>query len=443
MNNARSLKMDVSYNKVSFSEKVGADIESMTYTDVAADNSDSIDITINAQDSKWINAWMPEKGASLIPDILGKDWEKDGDSRKIRCGSFVLDNVEYADAPTTMQMGGVSKPSDSDFSELERETVWKNTSIKRIGQTIANRYGLGFSFDAQDYNIACDEQDGTDSSYYNQLCKYYGLVLKVFASKLWVYDREAYKEKKEVKTFRRSDIEPGSFQYSTTISGTFTGGHFSYSDPDTDADIECSIGGGKRTKNVSRRATSVQDAAVQLCAELNNANHGNTSIRFTTDGEWAVSASDCIRISGYGKLDGKYFVDKVTHQVGKSGFTSKFECSLIEKGFKAGEVGGNAVQNKPEVQQATQPKVQQATQPQEEKLEAKAGAAIKLTKAAGYVSSTASSRACTLTGNYWLYDGILIRNRYRVTNSAARCGKKPVGNNVTAWVDAKDCVIVG
>ena len=440
MNNARSLKMDVSYNQVSFSEKVGADIESMTYTDVAADNSDSIDITINAQDSKWINAWMPEKGASLIPDILGKDWEKDGDSRKIRCGSFVLDNVEYADAPTTMQMGGVSKPSDSDFSELERETVWKNTSIKRIGQTIANRYGLGFSFDAKDYNITCDEQDGTDSSYYNQLCKYYGLVLKVFASKLWVYDREAYKEKKEVKTFRRSDIEPGSFQYSTTISGTFTGGHFSYSDPDTDKDIECSVGGGKRTKNVSRRATSVQDAAVQLCAELNNANHGNTSIRFTTDGEWAVSASDCIKISGYGKLDGKYFVDKVTHQVSNGGFTSKFECSLVEKGFKPSDVGGNSAQNQPQQEQQQE---QQQKQQQEEKLEAKQGAAIKLTKAAGYVSSDAKNKACTLTGNYWLYDGILIRNRYRVTNTAARCGKKPVGNNVTAWVDAKDCVIVG
>ena len=430
MNNARSLKMDVSYNKVSFSERVGADIESMTYTDIAADNSDSIDITINAQDDKWINGWMPEQGATLIPDILGRDWEKDGDSRKIRCGSFVLDNVEYADAPTTMQIGGVSKPSDSDFSELERETVWKNTSIKRIGKTIANRYGLGFSYDAEDYDIACDEQDGTDSSYYNQLCKYYGLVLKVFASKLWVYDREAYKEKRAVKTFHRTDIEPGSFQYSTTLSGTFTGGHFSYSDPDTDADIECSVGGGKHTKNVSRRATSVKDAAIQLCAEINNANHSTTTIRFATDGEWAVSASNCIEITGYGKLDGKYFVDKVTHQVSKSGFTSKFECSRVAKGFKPSDVGGNTAQNQPQQEQ------------QEETLEAKQGAAIKLTKAAGYVSSTAKSKACTLTGNYWLYDGILIKGRYRVTNTAARCGKKPVGNNVTAWVDAKDCVIV-
>lgn len=404
--------------------KIGTEIESITYTDVAADNSDSIDIIIDAQDDKWLNAWMPEKGAFLAPDILGKDWEKEGDSHKIQCGTFVLDNLEYADAPTTMQMGGVSKPSDSDFSELERETVWKNTSIKRIGKTIADRYGLGFSFNAGDHNIACDEQDGTDSSYFNQLCKNYGLVLKVYASRLWVYDREAYKEKKAVKTIYRTDIEPGSFRYSTTLSGTFTGGTFSYTDPDTDTDISCSVGGGKHTKNVNRRASSVRDAMVQLCAEINNANHGTTAIHFTTDGEWTVSAGNCIEISGYGKLDGKYFVDKITHQVSGAGFTSKFECSLVTQGFK------------PVVAQV------QPEAPAEEKLEAKAGAAIKLTKAALYVSSTAISRANTITGNYWLYDGKLINGRYQVANTAARCGAQPVGSNVTGWVDEKDCVVV-
>jgi len=62
--------------------------------------------------------------------------------------------------------------------------TWKNTSIKRIGQTIAARYGLGFTYDAEDYDIECDEQDGADSSYYNTLCQNYGLVLKVYARRL-------------------------------------------------------------------------------------------------------------------------------------------------------------------------------------------------------------------------------------------------------------------
>lgn len=58
------------------------------------------------------------------------------------CGTNVtiVDDVNYTDTPTTLQLGGVSKPSDSNFSETDRKVTWKNTSIKRIGQTIAARY---------------------------------------------------------------------------------------------------------------------------------------------------------------------------------------------------------------------------------------------------------------------------------------------------------------
>ena len=138
----RSVALDVTYNNAPFAGQVGGEIESMTYIDSASDNSDSIDITLDAQDSKWLNGWMPNKGATLNPCIIGSDWEKDGDTRTIRCGLFILDDINFSDTPSTMQIGGVSKPSDTNFSELEREYVWKNISVKRIGETIAARYRI-------------------------------------------------------------------------------------------------------------------------------------------------------------------------------------------------------------------------------------------------------------------------------------------------------------
>jgi len=71
---------------------------------------------------------------------------------------------------------------------------------------------------------------------------------------------------------------------------------------------------------------------------------------------------------------------------------------------------------------------------------ATAGAAVTLNKAPLYVSSTATNKAGTKSGTYYFYDGILINGRYRITNSAARCGKLPVGQNVTGWVPASYCV---
>ena len=128
-------------------------------------------------------------------------------------------------------------------------------------------------------------------------------------------------------TARRSGR--GSFGYTTTLSGTYTGGYFNYTDADKDIDIECSVGGGSHTKSVNRRATSVYDASVQLCAELNSANHGTVKLRFGVDGDWRVSAGNCIALTGFGNLNGKYFVDKVTHKVSSNGLTTDFECSGI------------------------------------------------------------------------------------------------------------------
>ena len=435
----RRLALDVRYNSYPFAGQVGGDIESLTYTDSAADNSDSIDITINAQDRKWLLGWMPEKGATLRARILGYNWERQGQRSIMECGLFVLDDVSFSDAPTTLQVGGVSKPSDSDFSELERDVIWKNTSIKRIGAKIAARYGLAFTYDADDYDIECDEQDGTDSSYYNGLCKNYGLILKVYARRLWVYDREKYKAKRAVRTFDRSQIRPGSFGYTATLSGTYTGGYFNYTDADKDIDIECSVGGGSHTKSVNRRATSVYDASVQLCAELNSANHGTVKLRFGVDGDWRVSAGNCIALTGFGNLNGKYFVDKVTHKVTNSGLTTDFECSGIGPAFHSWDVGGKIVYHEKTADSgmsydSTYATTSPAAGAASAAAGGEAGQAITLNKAPLYVSSTAKN------STYWLYDGILINGRYRVTNSAARCGKLPVGQNVTGWVPASYCI---
>ncbi|MCM1295500.1 MAG: hypothetical protein NC311_08140 [Muribaculaceae bacterium] len=423
-------------------------VESMTYTDSAADASDTIDLTVDAQDGRWMGEWMPQKGATLRPRALGHNWEKPRDERAMECGLFVVDDVSYSDTPTTLQVGGVSKPSDTDFSDLERTTTWKNTSIKRIGQTIAKRYGLGFSYDGEDYDIECEEQDGADSSFYNTLCKNYGLLLKVYAGRLWVYDREAYKAKPTVATIDRTDIQRGSMSWNTTLSGTYTGGTFSYTDPDKDCDISCSIGGGSRIKAVNRRATSVQDAAVQLCAELNNANHGTTKLKFTLPGAWEISAANNIQITGYGDgpaggsggINGKYFVDKVTHKFNRSGgFTTEVECSAVTEGFHAWAVGGSIQHSETATGTSAQATTKPAESASSEAAGASAGDTVQLQGAPLYVSSTAKEKSGTKTGTYYLYDGVLVSGRYRITNTRERCGKLPVGQNVTGWVPASYC----
>ena len=69
------------------------------------------------------------------------------------------------------------------------------------------------------------------------------------------------------------------------------------------------------------------------------------------------------------------------------------------------------------------------------------GMAVKLVSAKLYSSASAATPANTITGTYYLYDGENINGRYRITTSKDRCGKTPIGENVTGFVDAA-CVKV-
>ncbi len=62
-----------------------------------------------------------------------------------------------------------------------------------------------------------------------------------------------------------------------------------------------------------------------------------------------------------------------------------------------------------------------------------AGDTVVLKKGKLYLSSTGKT-AVTRTGVYYLYDGVRIGGRYRVTNKPSRVGKKPVGLYVSGWV---------
>ncbi len=67
----------------------------------------------------------------------------------------------------------------------------------------------------------------------------------------------------------------------------------------------------------------------------------------------------------------------------------------------------------------------------------KKGDKVTLKNTVLYASSTAKS-GVKKTGTFYLYDGVEVNDRYRITTKAGYCGKTPIGKYVTGWVDKKD-----
>lgn len=63
---------------------------------------------------------------------------------------------------------------------------------------------------------------------------------------------------------------------------------------------------------------------------------------------------------------------------------------------------------------------------------------VALDKTPLYASATSEKPASYKTGTFYIYDGKEISGRYRITNSADRAGKEPIGENVTGYVNKTD-----
>lgn len=63
---------------------------------------------------------------------------------------------------------------------------------------------------------------------------------------------------------------------------------------------------------------------------------------------------------------------------------------------------------------------------------------VSLEKTPIYVSATAKTPSGKKSGTFYIYDGKEINGRYRITSSPSKAEKKPIGENVTGFVDKAD-----
>lgn len=63
------------------------------------------------------------------------------------------------------------------------------------------------------------------------------------------------------------------------------------------------------------------------------------------------------------------------------------------------------------------------------------GQAVTLKNKYLYANASTIKASKKITGTYYIYDGVKINGRYRITNRVDRCGKKPMGMYVTGYVE--------
>lgn len=289
---------------------------SFSYTDPASGESDSVSITLHDIENEWIESLMPQRGASFGAALKLINWDEEEKEETFDCGTFVLDDISFSGWPLGCVFGGVSVPAMDDFKSLPKTKTWEKTTIKEIASEIAKSAGVSLYYDADNIQIAEIEQNKqTDSAFLYSLCEKYGLAMKVYNNKIIIFDIVAYEAKNTVLTLDKADFLSG-WSYNTTIDGTYTGVTLSYTDPDSDETISVTVGTSGKMYAMNSQASGKFDAELQAAAKVNAANRKIETMSVSIKANIKIVAGLCIDIAGLGKINGKYYVDKVKHSIG-------------------------------------------------------------------------------------------------------------------------------
>lgn len=322
MSDVRRASVSMSYDHVDITEDIREYMKSFSYTDIASGESDSVSVMVQDKEKKWMGNWSPEKGDHVSATVKFTDWESEGDNWEMYCGELEIDDVSMAGPPAGCTIGAVSIPRSVAFNEEEHTKNWEDVTVQEVAREMADRAGISLFYEADDIFIHALEQDKqTDCKFLYSVCEKYGLAMKVFAEKIIIFDEVRYEQAPPVDTLNFEDFK--QYNYKSTLEGTYTGAKISYTDPCNGEDHIVMVGGGSRIKEINEEADSAADAQRKAVAALNNANKKDTTFSGTIMARRKIIASNCVRIEGFGKPDGIYYIDKVVTKIGGNGATQQ------------------------------------------------------------------------------------------------------------------------
>ena len=325
----RRADVPILYNGVNAAVQLAPCLSSFQYVDVASGSSDSVSLEINDRERRWIGPWFPVKGDVLQPTIRTFNWTGEGQVLQFPCGIFRVDDFSFKGGPVKMSLGAVALPADTSFKTTERTETYENTTLEEIGKTIAGRAGIALFYEADAITIELVEQNNqTDCAFFSSLVDTYGLALKIYSNKLVVFSEAAYEARGVKAVLTEADFDPG-WTWNTTLTGTYTGVKYEYTNRDKNRTFTVTAGGGDRILSCNEPAGNLAEATIIALAALNKANRGTTTMSISMMARPGLIASDCIQIAGLAKLSGKYYIDKLTHSVG-GGYKMALELRRVE-----------------------------------------------------------------------------------------------------------------
>lgn len=326
--NTRKAGITIKYNDSGTVYVISDYIESFSWIDNANGEADTADITIYDYSHVWIKDNMPARNDFFSCWVNVSNWRYEGDNRKMYCGKFQIDKLNGGGS--TVSVSGISVPINKSFNTTQRDKIYKKTTAKTILKKIASCSKMKLAYSAGKINIKEIKQSKeTDMAFAFNLCTQYGLGIKVYNGKLVIYDKKKYEKRAAKYTIKRSDLVGEDPEFEKLMTQDYTGVKYEYS-KSSGKKISYSYKIKKKKGNrillVSGSASTYAEAKTKAKSALAEKLRENYKLTLQLMGDPKYLAAENIKIEGMGKFNGKYFIEKATHELGENGYITTLTC---------------------------------------------------------------------------------------------------------------------
>lgn len=283
--------------------------------------ADTIQIDLQDRHGKWHGPWLPEKHDEIRASIEILNDTHDGSKEVLDCGVFYVDDTSYSGPPDKVSIKAIAIPLPAGGKDEKNSRVWENVMMSQMAGDIAASAGLKLIYDAPDYmyDRAVQDQE-TDLSYIKKRALKEGIAIKITSEYLVLYEQKKYENKKALLSLKRGvdDIKDYSFKEDSNAKGY--------------KKIEITYFDNQKKKNtkyvyevpgVSDGPTFKSNERAKNLAEAkrfanNIAREKNKKVKtgsITLKGNPKLLTGYTVQIIGFAKFDGKYFIEKTSHDV--------------------------------------------------------------------------------------------------------------------------------
>jgi Bacteriophage probable baseplate hub protein len=316
------------YRGANITARIERMVTSITYSDAGTDFSDEIAVALEDREKKWQGPWYPAEG-DLVHLLIGYHGEPLMD-----CGEFQVHRIELAGPPDVMNLRCLAAHI-TPAMRTPNTAGYENQTLGAIAARIAAKYNLKVASLPDVINVAIDrvtQKQETDLAFLRRIANEHNYDFNVRGDLLVFYSRPALEKTTPVQAIARKDLTKFSFKART--QQTYKACEVRWLNPATKKLIvgtatDPNVATGDTLK-LEDRADTVQLATLKAQGALHSHNMIQTTATLTLPGTVAIRASKNVILSGFGRYDGTYHVDKSHHHLERSsGYTTEIDVRKV------------------------------------------------------------------------------------------------------------------